>query len=82
MALAFLEMADNAGDGIGVSERGNDPEFAAALGTGLEVYTENAVEPSHPGHRRSGRFVRGCALLGASGQEAGSFALNDIELVD
>lgn len=51
-------------------------------GTGLDVYAENAVEPSHPGHRRSGRFVRGCALLGASGQEAGSFALNDIELVD
>ena len=65
MALALLDMADKAGDGIGVSDRGNDPEFTAALGTGLDVDPEDAVEPRHPGHRRGGRFAGALALLGA-----------------
>ena len=68
MALALLDMADNASDDIGIGDCANHAKFATASGTELDVDTENAVESRHPGHRRGGRLAGLCPVLAGEGR--------------
>ena len=69
VVLALLDMADDAGDDIGIGDCADHAKFAAASGAGFDVDSEHSVEPSHPGHRRDGCYAGVFAVFGAAGRD-------------
>ena len=52
--LASTNVLEDRGDDIGIFDAGDDAQFAAALGAGLDVDGEDAFRAPHPGHGGKG----------------------------
>ena len=52
--LASTNVLEDRGDDIGIFDAGDDAQFAAALGAGLDVEGEGAFQAPHPGHGGKG----------------------------
>ena len=52
--LAYTNVLEDRGDDIGIFDAGDDAQFAAALGAGLDVDGEDAFRAPHPGHGGKG----------------------------
>ena len=52
--LAYTNVLEDRGDDIGIFDAGDDAQFAAALGVGLDVDGEDAFQAPHPGHGGKG----------------------------
>ena len=52
--LAYTNVLEDRGDDIGIFDAGDDAQFAAALGAGLDVDGEDAFQAPHPGHGGKG----------------------------
>ena len=54
VVLAPAQVGENARDDVGLGHGGDDANVAPALGAAAQIEVENAIEASHPAHRRGG----------------------------